>query len=161
VPDCRRIKHANVVFCQLQCSHVWLRQGKGDVWGRPWGWVGLREGAVDSEHGTSWGWSSHPCTKGYHPSTRFFSYVFPFTAHVLKSCCQCCKIACVLNIFFSVQVKNKPLDWDIKYAFILGPYCTVANCKHHGTCAYSRLRTVNIMVPVHTSFKIYKDNFSF
>ncbi len=41
VPDYRRIQHANIVFCQLKCLHLWLGRVKGMfVWvvqGAEWG----------------------------------------------------------------------------------------------------------------------------
>ncbi len=38
-----------------------------------------------------------------------------------------CKIACVINICYPLQVKNKPCDRVKKYAFLLGPISVVAN----------------------------------
>ncbi len=67
VPNRRRTGHVDVVVVS-KCSHVWMGGGKrGKFWDLARGWVGLRNGAVDPEHGTSRGWDLRLCTKGHHP----------------------------------------------------------------------------------------------
>jgi hypothetical protein len=53
VPDMRRFQHVNVVFCQLNVSHLWIQGVEGDGGGvGVWGKKGVGKGAVDYQHGT-------------------------------------------------------------------------------------------------------------
>jgi hypothetical protein len=66
VLDMKRFQRVDVIFGQLNVSHVWK------WWLRGMFRVGLRakracgKGAVDSQYGIGAEGSSHPCTKGYH-----------------------------------------------------------------------------------------------
>jgi hypothetical protein len=41
VPDVRRFRHVDVVFCQLNVSDVWIRGAEGNIWGVGGGPKGL------------------------------------------------------------------------------------------------------------------------
>ncbi len=87
---------------------------------------GRTKRAVDSPFGSGTGveGSSQPCTKVIAPSKRFLLLLT--TTHVLIIPDMCCQYTSRgLNIFFPLQVKNKPCDRDLKHEFILG------NCKLH------------------------------
>jgi hypothetical protein len=104
------------------CGHVGLKRGAGLVKG--WGQWLVGIGAVDFQHGTGVEGSSHHALMAITPSKGFFC--IEANPHVNAIYVQCCIIP--HTVYFSpLQVKNKPHEEVMLYAFILGPDSMVPN----------------------------------
>jgi hypothetical protein len=84
---------------------------------------GLKNRAVDPEHGTSTGWGSHPCTKGYY--AKYGGLIFFLSLQFFyHTCTECCKLPGPKHICVScLQVRSKFYNvaeiWNLRS--LLGP----------------------------------------
>ncbi len=74
MPDPKRIRHADVVFCQLKCLQVWLGWGEGGSLGVGQGAEhGCEMGQLILSMGPAWAEVCILAQKATTPSKRFIS----------------------------------------------------------------------------------------
>ncbi len=121
--DIRRFQCVDVVFCQLNMSHVWMRGvfGVGVGAERACG-----KGSVDSQHVTEAEGSLHPCTKVPHQARTFFIFTLIATEVLIIFLVYVVNMLFVLFILFS----SAGCRYE-KHPCILGPISLVVNSIGH------------------------------
>ncbi len=140
VPDWRRIQHANVIYCQLSVSQVWLGWCEGDAWGWTRGWAGLWKWGS-----WFWAWDQYrprvaSLRKWLLPQVRGFLLLFSFNTHVLELCYKHYKLACVSNKFSPLKVKNNHVTEISNMHLFLGPIAWLGTLlARRGESTYAKL----------------------